>query len=76
MTCADQVSSALLTIPAPTPAWPDRSWREWLAFIPRRYGRMWERRRQHDALLQLDDRLLADIGLSREQARREAGKWF
>jgi uncharacterized protein YjiS (DUF1127 family) len=37
---------------------------------------MLERRRQRRALLQLDDHLLADIGVSREQALREAGKWF
>jgi uncharacterized protein YjiS (DUF1127 family) len=37
---------------------------------------MLERRRQRRALLQLDDHLLADIGVAREQALREAGKWF
>jgi uncharacterized protein YjiS (DUF1127 family) len=37
---------------------------------------MRERRRQCNALLQLDDHLLADIGVSREQALHEAGKWF
>jgi uncharacterized protein YjiS (DUF1127 family) len=37
---------------------------------------MLERKRQRRALLQLDDHLLADIGVSREQALREAGKWF
>jgi uncharacterized protein YjiS (DUF1127 family) len=35
---------------------------------------MLERRRQRHALLELDDHLLADIGLTREQALREAGK--
>ncbi|HMJ43153.1 MAG TPA: DUF1127 domain-containing protein [Pseudolabrys sp.] len=34
------------------------------------------RRRQRRALAQLDDHLLEDVGLSREQARREAGKPF
>ena len=34
------------------------------------------RSRQRQALRQLDDRLLADIAISREAARKEAGKWF
>jgi uncharacterized protein YjiS (DUF1127 family) len=34
------------------------------------------RRRQRRALAQLDDHLLADVGLSREQARREAARPF
>jgi uncharacterized protein YjiS (DUF1127 family) len=35
-----------------------------------------DRRRQRLALAELDDRLLADIGVSRTQARREASKPF
>jgi uncharacterized protein YjiS (DUF1127 family) len=42
----------------------------WLAAL--RY--MHERRRQRQALLKLDDHLLRDIGITREQAQREAGK--
>jgi uncharacterized protein YjiS (DUF1127 family) len=33
-----------------------------------------ERRRQRRALAELDDRLLRDIGVTFEQARREAAK--
>ena len=32
--------------------------------------------RQHQALLELDDQLLADIGITREQAKKEARKPF
>jgi uncharacterized protein YjiS (DUF1127 family) len=35
-----------------------------------------ERRRQLQALTELDDHLLKDVGLSREQARREAARPF
>ena len=39
--------------------------------------RMWlERSRQRRALAGLDDRLLSDIGVTLEQARREAAKPF
>ena len=39
--------------------------------------RIWrDRVRQREALKRLDDRLLDDVGLSREQARREAAKPF
>ena len=39
-------------------------------------GRFWSRRRQRQALLELDDRLLADIGITRDQALGEASKPF
>lgn len=35
-----------------------------------------ERARQRRRLARLDDRMLADIGVTRAQARREARKWF
>ena len=39
--------------------------------------RIWrERVHQREALKRLDDRLLDDVGLSREQARRETAKPF
>lgn len=34
------------------------------------------RRAERFALMELDDRLLADIGITREQAKHEAGKPF
>ena len=37
-----------------------------------RIRHMYECRRQRRALLELDERLLADIGVSRDQAKREA----
>jgi uncharacterized protein YjiS (DUF1127 family) len=59
MSCADQSSLDLFTIA--------RSF--WYRYRLRR-----ERRMQRLALLELEDRLLSDIGVSREQAAREARK--
>ncbi len=39
-------------------------------------ARMHDRWQQRQALLELDDRMLTDIGISRAQARAEAQKWF
>lgn len=45
----------------------------WLIALGLRYG---ERMRQRRALAELDARLLADVGLSREQVARECAKPF
>ncbi len=60
----------------PLPLWADWPWPDWLYRLRRRVAARHDRRRQMRALLALDDRLLADIGISREQALREARKWF
>ena len=52
------------------PAWP---FLHWLGRLLATCIRLHERQRQRQALLELDDRLLDDIGLSREQAA-EAGR--
>ena len=38
--------------------------------------RFLDRSKQRDDLSELDDGQLADIGLTRREAKREAGKWF
>jgi len=43
--------------------------------LQRACDHMLQRRRQRQALLELDDRLLKDIGLTREQLQREVRKW-
>jgi uncharacterized protein YjiS (DUF1127 family) len=74
MPCANKACSSFTKIAAPTPVWVDWPWPDWLYSMRRRCRDMLERRRQRHALLELDDHLLADIGLTREQALREAGK--
>ncbi len=54
----------------------DRLWLHPLVRWIGALGEMYSRRRQRQALSQLDDDQLTDIGLSRQQAEREARKPF
>jgi uncharacterized protein YjiS (DUF1127 family) len=56
-------------------SFPDLGWSRQmpLAWL-NRIALGWERRRQRRQLLELDDRLLSDIGISRQQAAEEALK--
>ena len=72
-----QKSNASLPIRRPLASveldWP---WPNWFRTLAPVLSRMWQKRRQRQSLLELDDHLLEDIGITREQAEREAGKWF
>ena len=78
MSCANDICSKLISVQPATPAWAD--WR-WLGAIVSLYDvfqamrRVRTRAYQRRDLAELDDRLLADIGLTREQALRESRKW-
>jgi uncharacterized protein YjiS (DUF1127 family) len=37
---------------------------------------MWRENRERQRLLDLDEHLLRDIGLTREQAEKEAARWL
>lgn len=65
LTAAD---AGRIAIPGP------RRWREWLGTAWRAWRWMLVRRRTRRALVMLDDRLLRDVGLTRNEARREADK--
>ena len=74
MSCGSTVSNSTNNLEAASPLFPHlrRFWKiplTWLAGI----ALGWERRYQYRQLLELDDRLLADIGVSRaavEEVRR------
>jgi uncharacterized protein YjiS (DUF1127 family) len=51
--------------------WP---WPNWFHDLVPSLSRMWQKRHERQRLLELDDHLLADIGLTREQAEQEARK--
>jgi uncharacterized protein YjiS (DUF1127 family) len=66
MSCGSNTCKSTNTLDAVLPVFPDLGWSwkiplAWLAAIA--WG--WDRRRQYRQLLELDDHLLADIGVSR-----------
>jgi uncharacterized protein YjiS (DUF1127 family) len=74
MPCADKTCCSTIVGPTSTGQLrsPAHSLDHWVAFAIR----CRERRRQRQALSQLDDRMLVDIGISRSQAIEEASKPF
>ena len=65
------LSLQTLEIPAPFAGWTLMCWR-----VAARFLRLYDRQLQRRVLLELDDRLLADIGLTHEQAEAEGRKPF
>ena len=53
--------------------WP---WPDWFADLAPAIARMWQKRRERQRLLELDEHLLSDIGVTRDQAQKEAVKWM
>jgi uncharacterized protein YjiS (DUF1127 family) len=77
MPCANKTYLAITIDPVPTSLAKSRRPRAfslsyWVALA------IWcrERRRQRKALLDLDDRMLADVGITKSQAIEEASKPF
>jgi uncharacterized protein YjiS (DUF1127 family) len=58
------------------PPLPSRTWPGWPSGIWHQFRHALELRRQRRTLRELDDRQLDDIGITREQALREANKLF
>ena len=70
MPCGSTTSNSTNILDAASPFFPDLGWSwkiplAWLAEI----ALGWDRRCQYRQLLELDDRLLADIGVSRAAAK-------
>jgi uncharacterized protein YjiS (DUF1127 family) len=74
MSCGSTISNSTNTLGAASPPFPDLGW-SWKFLLSRLAGiaLAWKRRSQYRELLELDDHLLSDIGVSRapaEEARR------
>jgi len=74
MSCGSTTCKSTNNLEAAPTSFPDLRW-SWKIPLAWLAGLRWERQYQHRQLLQLDDRLLADIGLSRtavEEVRRSS----
>jgi uncharacterized protein YjiS (DUF1127 family) len=74
MSCAEKTcGSGIIVRPLPSIEM-DWAWPNWVHALAPNLSRMWQRQRERQRLLELDDHMLADIGLTRAQAEQEAGK--
>lgn len=78
MSCTKATIRMSLPIaPAPSASdWPVLRWLDWLLSCPALCRRLYRRQRERRQLLELDDHLLDDIGLTREKAQAIANKPF
>jgi uncharacterized protein YjiS (DUF1127 family) len=76
MSCANRVTLPAVNVRPPSSVEMDWPWPDWFRDIAPALARIWQKRRERQALLELDERMLRDIGVSREQAQRQAAKWF
>ncbi len=76
MSCANKACTSLVIARPPASSEMDWPWPNWFHELFPAMSRLWQKRRGRQALLELDDRLLGDIGVTREQAKQQANKWF
>ena len=76
MSCANKACTSLAIARPPASKDLDWPWPNWFHDLFPAMSRMWQKRRERHALLELDDRLLDDIGVTRDMAERQGYKWF
>jgi uncharacterized protein YjiS (DUF1127 family) len=76
MPCVQRICPRQTGAQSPPSDLAQRLWPDWLGSITRLWRRMQVRSRQRRGLLELDDHMLADIGMSRREAELEGRKWF
>jgi uncharacterized protein YjiS (DUF1127 family) len=76
MSCSNKGRNPALAIHTRASREIDWPWPDWFCDLAPTIARMWQKRRGRQQLLDLDPRLLNDIGLTRDQAEKEAAKWM
>lgn len=76
MSCSTKGHSPALAFHAPAPRENDWPWPDWFRDLAPTIARMWRTRRERQRLLDLDEHMLKDIGITREQAEKEAARWM
>jgi uncharacterized protein YjiS (DUF1127 family) len=74
MSC-NKATSATASFHVSLPKGTDWPWPDWFRQLAPSVTRVWKKSRERQRLMELDDRLLKDIGITREQAELEAAKW-
>jgi uncharacterized protein YjiS (DUF1127 family) len=76
MSCSNEGRNSALDFQTVTQHESDWPWPDWFRDLAPAIARMWQKRRERQRLLTLDPRLLKDIGITRDQADKEAAKWI
>jgi uncharacterized protein YjiS (DUF1127 family) len=76
MSCTDKRHTPALTLHTRVSREFDWPWPDWFRDLAPAIARMWQKRRERQRLLELDQHLLSDIGVTRDQAGKEAAKWM
>jgi len=76
MSCSNKRHTLALAFHIPLSREIDWPWPDWFRDLAPGIARMWRTHRERQRLLELNEYLLKDIGITREQAEREAARWM
>jgi len=76
MSCSTKGHTPRLAFHTPVAREIDWPCPDWFRDLAPTIARMWRKRRERQLLLELDEHLLNDIGITREQAQQQAAKWM
>ena len=76
MSCSNKGHTPAIPLHAPVSRKLDWPWPDWFRDLAPAIARMSRTQRERQRLLQLDQHLLRDIGITRDQAEKEAAKRF
>jgi len=76
MSCSNKTSSTQASLHVLVPRATEWPWPDWFRDLAPAIAHMWRKRRERQQLLDLDEHLLKDIGITRQQAEKESAKWM